>query len=86
MASDVTGDTYRYEPLDEEEWIAYRRSVGRPEWSIEAGYSYYDGVRRGEADVVTDDYRELTGKAPLPIRTVIARHRDEMPLSRAADA
>ncbi len=86
VASDVTGDTYRYEPLGEDEWIAYRRSVGRPEWSIEAGYSYYDGVRRGEADVVTDDYRELTGKSPLPIREMIALHRDEMPLSRAADA
>ena len=85
-ASEVTGDAYRYEPLDEEEWIAYRRSVGRPEWSIEAGYSYYDGVRRGEADVVTDDYRELTGKAPLSIREMIALNRDEMPLSRAGDA
>jgi uncharacterized protein YbjT (DUF2867 family) len=85
-ASEVTGDTYRYEPLPREEWIAYRRSVGRPEWSIEAGYSYYDGIRRGEADVVTDDYRELTGKAPLSIREVIALYRDEMPLSRPAGA
>lgn len=80
-ASEVTGDAYRYEPLDREEWIAYRRSVGRPEWSIEAGISYYDGVRNGEADVVTDDYRTLTGKEPLSIREIIALHRDEMPLS-----
>jgi len=82
-ATEVTGDTYRYEPLDREEWIAYRRSIGRPEWSIEAGYSYYDGIRRGEADVVTDDYRELTGNAPRSIRDVIALHRNAMPLSRA---
>jgi uncharacterized protein YbjT (DUF2867 family) len=80
-ATEVTGDTYRYEPLDREEWIAYRRSLGRPEWSIEAGYSYYDGVRSGEADVVTDDYRALTGRSPLSIREVIARHRDAMPPS-----
>ncbi len=85
VASEVTGDAYRYEPLDREEWIGYRRSVGRPEWSIEAGFSYYDGVRRGEADVVTDDYLELTGNAPLSIREMIALHRDEMPLARAAD-
>jgi uncharacterized protein YbjT (DUF2867 family) len=84
-ASEVTGDPYRYEPLDRDEWIAYRRGVGRPEWSIEAGFSYYDGVRAGEADVVTEDYRELTGKAPLSIRELIALHRDEMPLARAAD-
>jgi hypothetical protein len=80
-ASEVTGDAYRYDPLGREEWIAYRRSVGRPDWSIEAGISYYDGVRAGEADVVTDDYHELTGKEPLPIREMIALHRDEMPLS-----
>ena len=85
-ASEVTGDAYRYAPLDREEWIAYRRSVGRPEWSIEAGISYYDGVRAGEADVVTDDYRALTGKKPLSIREMIALHRDEMPLARASSS
>ena len=85
-ASEVTGDAYRYAPLDREEWIAYRKSVGRPDWSIEAGISYYDGVRAGEADVVTDDYRALTGKEPLPIREVVALHRDEMPLSNGAAA
>ena len=85
-ASDVTGDAYRYAPLDREEWIAYRKSVGRPDWSIEAGISYYDGVRVGEADVVTDDYRALTGKRPLSIREVIALHRDEMPLARASSS
>ena len=81
IAAEVTGDAYRYEPLGRDDWVAYRRSVGRPEWSIEAGISYYDGVRRGDADVVSDDYRELTGKAPLSIRDVIERHRDDMPLS-----
>ena len=81
IASEVTGDAYRYEPLGRDDWVAYRRSVGRPEWSIEAGISYYDGVRRGDADVVSDDYRELTGKAPLAIRDVIELHRGDMPLS-----
>ncbi len=82
-ASEVTGDAYSYQPLDRETWNAYRRSVGRPEWSIEAGSSYYDGVRLGEADVVSDDYRELTGEEPLTIRQVIGAHRDEMPLAHA---
>ena len=85
-ASEVTGDDYRYAPLDREEWIAYRKSVGRPDWSIEAGISYYDGVRAGEADVVTDDYRALTGKKPLSIRELIALHRDEMPLARGSSS
>jgi uncharacterized protein YbjT (DUF2867 family) len=79
-ASEVTGDPYHYVPLERDDWIAYRRTLGRPEWSIEAGITYYDGVRRGEADVVSDDYRELTGKAPLSLRDVIELHREEMPL------
>jgi NAD(P)H dehydrogenase (quinone) len=82
-ASEVTGDNYRYEPLDREEWLAYRRGLGRPAWSIEAGISYYDGVAAGEAGIVGDGYRELTGKEPLTIREIVELHRDEMPLTRS---
>jgi uncharacterized protein YbjT (DUF2867 family) len=81
VATEVTGDEYRYEPLDREEWIAYRRTVGRPAWSIEAGITYYDGVARHEAGIVGDDYRALTGKDPLTVREIIELHRDEMPLA-----
>jgi NAD(P)H dehydrogenase (quinone) len=80
-ASRVTGDDYRYEPTPKEEWIAYRRSLGRPDWAIEAGSTYYDGVRKGEADVVGDDYRRLTGKAPITIAELIALYRERLPLS-----
>jgi NAD(P)H dehydrogenase (quinone) len=86
VATDVTGDQYRYEPLDREEWIAYRRAVGRPAWSIEAGITYYDSVARGEAGIVGDDYRALTGKDPMTIREIIELHRDEMPLASQAVA
>ena len=82
LASDVSGDAYRYEPLEREEWIAYRRSVGRPEWSIEAGISFYDGVARGEADVVSDDYRELTGREAMSVRDLLELYRDDLPLGR----
>ena len=82
VASDVTGDDYRYEPRDREEWLAYRRGLGRPAWSIEAGSRTTTASRRGEADIVRDDYRRLTGKEPLTIRELIELHRDEMPLSR----
>ena len=81
IASEVTGDDYRYAPLDREAWLAYRRSLGRPQWSIEAGISYYDSVARGEAGIVGDDYPELTGKTALTIREIIGLRRDEMPLA-----
>jgi uncharacterized protein YbjT (DUF2867 family) len=80
LASDVTGDPYRYEPLPREEWIEYRRSLGRAEWAIEAGITYYDGVARGEADVVSDDYEELTGKRPAVVRELIELDLERMPL------
>ena len=40
-------------------------------------------VARGEAGIVGDDYRELTGKEPLTIRELVELHRDEMPLTRS---
>ena len=79
----MTGDDYRYEPVDREEWLAYRRGLGRPARSIEAGISYYDGVARGEAGIVGDDYRKLTGKEPLTIRERVEMPRDQMPLTRS---
>ena len=84
LATDLTGDDYRYEPLDREDWIAYRRSVGRPEWSIEAGISYYDGVSCGEADVVSRDFEELTGTPARTVRELLELYRADLPLSRAA--
>lgn len=81
LASDVTRDEYRYEPLEREDWIASRRALGRPEWSVEAGVSFYDGVGAGEADVVGHDYEALTGKQPLTIAGAIDLYRDEMPLA-----
>lgn len=83
VATEVTGDEYRYEPLEREAWLAYRRGLGRPSWSVEAGISYYDSVARGEAGIVGDDYRALTGKEPLTIREIVELHRDEMPLTRS---
>ena len=61
LAAEVTGDDYRYEPAEREAWKAFRRTRGRPEWSIAAGLSFYDSVAAGEVDVVGGDYARLTG-------------------------
>ena len=55
-----------------------------PEWSIEAGISYYDGVSRGEADVVSRDFEELTGTPARTVRELLELYRADLPLSRAA--
>jgi protocatechuate 3,4-dioxygenase alpha subunit len=82
LATDVTGDPYAYEPLAREDWIAHRRALGRPNWAIEAGITYYDGVALGEADVVSDDYEALTGHPAASIRELVELFRDDLPLTR----
>jgi len=80
IASDVTGKTYRYAPRTDAEWEAGWRARGRHEWQIEAGLSSYAALRGGEFDVVSDDYRGLTGREPTPIARVVEEHAGEMPL------
>jgi NAD(P)H dehydrogenase (quinone) len=80
IASDVTGDDYRYEPEDDAWWEARWRARGREEWSIEAGHTSYEALRRGEFDVVTDDYRTITGREPKTIAQIIECLANEMPL------
>jgi NAD(P)H dehydrogenase (quinone) len=81
IASRVTGATYRYEPSSDEDWDARWRARGRSGWELEAGRTTYEAFRAGEFDVASDDFRLITGIAPLSVAEVIARHVDEMPLS-----
>jgi NAD(P)H dehydrogenase (quinone) len=81
-AAEVTGDSYRYQPISDEEWLARWRAQGRPDWALEAGLSSYESLRSGELDVVSDDYRRLTGREPASIARVIADLKNEMPLTR----
>jgi NAD(P)H dehydrogenase (quinone) len=80
IASEVTGEAYRYEPTPREEWEARWHARGRDEWEIEAGLTSFDAQLAGELDVVSDDYRTLTGREPLSVAEVIERHLEEMPL------
>jgi uncharacterized protein YbjT (DUF2867 family) len=79
-ASAVTGRTYRYEPQTDAEWDARWRAAGRSGWELDAGHTSYDALRAGELSVPSDDYRLLTGKTPLTVAELLARHADELPL------
>ena len=81
IAVEVTGDPYRYEPAGDEDWDARWHAQGRSGWELEAGRSSYEAIRDGELDVVSDDYRRLTGLDPFSIAELIERHADELPLS-----
>jgi NAD(P)H dehydrogenase (quinone) len=79
IASDATGAAYRYEPAPVEDWVARWRARGAEDWSVEAGVTSFEAQAAGEFDVVSDDYRTLTGRAPLTIGEIIGRQLDEMP-------
>lgn len=80
----MTGDPYRHEPASDAEWEARWRARGREDWRIEAGLSSYAALRAGELDVVTNDYRELTGRDPQTVAEIVARLAPEMPLAAQA--
>jgi uncharacterized protein YbjT (DUF2867 family) len=81
LAAEVTEQPYRYEPATDEEWDERWRALGRSGWELEAGRTSYEAIRAGEFDVVTDDYRKLTGAEPLTIRELLERLAGELPLA-----
>ncbi len=80
LAAQVTGKPYRYEPAGDEDWIERWRGLGRDGWELEGGLTSYEALRKGELDVVTDDYRRLTGEDPLTIAELLERLAGELPL------
>ena len=84
IASKVTGDEYRYEPISDDEWTERWKAQGRPDWALEAGQTSYEALRGGELDVVSDDYKKVTGRRAATIAQVITELADEMPLASSA--
>jgi uncharacterized protein YbjT (DUF2867 family) len=76
----VSGANYRYAPTSDAEWEARWRARGKEEWAIAAGLSSYAALRAGELDVVTGDYKALTGEDPLSVSDITALLADRLPL------
>jgi uncharacterized protein YbjT (DUF2867 family) len=84
IATRVTGESYDYAPISDDEWIKRWKAQGRPEWALEAGLTSYEALRAGELDVVSGDYEEVTGRKAATIEQVITELADEMPLATSA--
>jgi NAD(P)H dehydrogenase (quinone) len=56
IASKVTGESYDYAPISDDQWIERWKEQGRPEWALEAGLTSYQALRAGELDVVSHYY------------------------------
>lgn len=79
IASQATQRCYRYEPMSDKEWEARWRARGRSDWEITAGLSSYQALRDGQLAVTSNDYRRLTGLAPLTIGAIVERLTEELP-------
>jgi NAD(P)H dehydrogenase (quinone) len=84
IATRVTGEDYRYEPISDDAWIERWKAQGRPDWALEAGQTSYQALRAGELEVISDDYDKVTGRKAATIAEVIAELADEMPLASSA--
>jgi NAD(P)H dehydrogenase (quinone) len=76
----VTGHNYRYAPTSDAWWEERWRARGKDAWAIEAGLTSYAALRAGEFDVVSGDYRALTGEDPLSVSDIAALVADRLPL------
>ncbi len=71
VVTEVTGRPVRYEEETLEEAYASRRPYGAPDWQVDAWVSTYTAIAAGELDVVTDDVRVLTSRAPLTLAELL---------------
>lgn len=73
IAVRATGRDLTYRPEPPEWWDHRWRAAGKQEWEIEAGLSSAAAQRAGELDVVSDDFRRLTGREPRTIEQIVRR-------------
>jgi len=76
----VSGQNYRYAPTSDTWWGERWRARGKEPWAIEAGLTSYAALRGGEFDVVSRDYRALTGEDPLSVSDIAGLVADRLPL------
>ena len=68
----VAGKPIRYVNVSDAEAYASRSTSGAADWEIAAWISSYQAIRDGAFDVLGDDVRRLTGRAPRSLRDVLA--------------
>ncbi|GAB3616426.1 NAD(P)H-binding protein [Okibacterium endophyticum] len=80
IASEVAGVPYRYEPGSRELWVSRYHEQHLNQDQITWRLSEFDAQEAGELELVTDDYRLLTGKEPRSIREILELHRAALPI------
>lgn len=76
ILSEFAGREIRYVPVDAATFIRTLTAGGVPEALARYLAALFELVRRGAADVVTDDVRLLTGQRPLSLEEYAHDHAD----------
>ncbi len=63
--------TFQNETLDEA--YASRASFGAPDWEVAGWVTSYAAIAAGELEMVSDDIRRLTGRAPISLSDFLSR-------------
>ncbi len=73
MLSEVTGKAVVYPAPTPEEYTVALKEAGVPDFVAPYMIAVYSIIARNEADVVTDDVMQVTGKGPTALKEVLER-------------
>jgi NAD(P)H dehydrogenase (quinone) len=71
LASELTGQTIRYQPMDEEDWVAAQAAAGRPEHLTRFLLGFYRAARGGFFAGVDPLLGRLLGREPRGARDAL---------------
>lgn len=77
-ASKALGKPLQVVHLTDEQLAGGMKAAGVPEAAIPMIVSFDTNTRKGGIDIVTDDIRKLSGRAPAPIESFFAAYRDAL--------
>jgi len=84
IISAVSGKTVTYHPISEMELIQDVRAGGMPESAAQYLAQLESLVRKGLMAAITDDIREVTGRAPVSFKEFAQRSADIWRVRKAA--
>lgn len=78
IASEITGQPLNYVPVELEAIIQGMVGAGLPRPIPEIFASFNTATKQGQFQVVSNDYEELTGQKPTPLRDFLTEHEDAL--------
>jgi NAD(P)H dehydrogenase (quinone) len=86
LLTEVLGRPIGFRGIDDAEMAARFRSAGVPEEMVEPRVALGRAIRGGFFSAVSPTVEELTGRAGVPVRSVLETHRDTLAAIVAAAA